>query len=507
MSGMVAATKSTDTTAPSISVTTPPPTSAKNGTKYTVSGTAVDSGGGVVAGVEYSTDAGAHWHPAQGTTSWSFSYIQHGIAGAALWVRGIDARGNSPATATVIPLAVGGPYSVFGETAPATADSGDTSAVELGLRFTPTTDGYVAGVRFYKSTANTGTHTGSVWSLAGQRLATVTFSGETASGWQEARFSSPIAVTAGTEYVVSYSTNTGHYAAKSYLYAYSGVSVDPLHVAGGFGANPAGVYDTNGSMPTSSFEQGNYYVDAIFESEDSSPLRAYNQSPLDTAKSVPAGTPIAVTFSRAVQPGTVNISLKTSAGAAVAGTTAYDSTARRATFTPTNALAMGSSYTATVSAQDAQGNAVSSGTSWSFTTVKADTAAGDCPCGLYQDSAVPTTGLVDDRTPLTLGMRFTPTESGKVTGVEFYKDAGNVGAHTGKLFSSGGALLASVNFTNNSASGWQYAAFSTPVSVVANAEYMVAYTTDGTYSVTPNGLLDAKSFGPLRTDANAGAVT
>ena len=62
----------------------------------------------------------------------------------------------------------------------------------------------------------------------------MTFAGETANGWQEAKFSAPVEVDSGTEYVVSYSTAKGHYAAQSYAWAYSGIAADPLHVAGGY---------------------------------------------------------------------------------------------------------------------------------------------------------------------------------------------------------------------------------------------------------------------------------
>ncbi len=42
--------------------------------------------------------------------------------------------------------------------------------------------GTVSGLRFYKATANTGTHVGSIWSASGERLASATFTSETASG-------------------------------------------------------------------------------------------------------------------------------------------------------------------------------------------------------------------------------------------------------------------------------------------------------------------------------------
>jgi hypothetical protein len=43
-------------------------------------------------------------------------------------------------------------------------------------------------------------------------LASATFSGETASGWQQVSLSTPISITAGTTYVVSYHTTVGFYS-------------------------------------------------------------------------------------------------------------------------------------------------------------------------------------------------------------------------------------------------------------------------------------------------------
>ena len=54
---------------------------------------------------------------------------------------------------------------------------------------------------------------GSLWSASGTLLAQATFTSETASGWQQVAFSTPVAVTAGNTYVVSYSDPNGHYSA------------------------------------------------------------------------------------------------------------------------------------------------------------------------------------------------------------------------------------------------------------------------------------------------------
>jgi aromatic ring-opening dioxygenase catalytic subunit (LigB family) len=82
----------------------------------------------------------------------------------------------------------------FSETPTIAADP-DNSANELGLKFRSSVDGYVTGVRFYKGATNTGTHIGNLWSNGGTQLATATFTGESASGWQEVSFGSPVAMT------------------------------------------------------------------------------------------------------------------------------------------------------------------------------------------------------------------------------------------------------------------------------------------------------------------------
>ena len=66
MSGLAAASPSTDTRAPSSTITSPTAGAAiADGTRVTISGTATDAGG-AVAGVEVSTDGGTTWHPATG---------------------------------------------------------------------------------------------------------------------------------------------------------------------------------------------------------------------------------------------------------------------------------------------------------------------------------------------------------------------------------------------------------------------------------------------------------
>jgi uncharacterized protein DUF4082 len=76
--------------------------------------------------------------------------------------------------------------------------------VNLGVKFMTDANGWIAGIRFYKGAGNTASHIGSLWTSTGTLLGRVTFTNESASGWQEADFPSPVPVAADTTYVVSY---------------------------------------------------------------------------------------------------------------------------------------------------------------------------------------------------------------------------------------------------------------------------------------------------------------
>ena len=115
------------------------------------------------------------------------------------------------------------PRSIWNDsTVPTTTDVSDPASVELGVKFTSDTDGTISGVRFYKGLNNTGTHTGSLWSSTGALLANVTFANEGSIGWQTATFTTPVSISAGTVYTVSYRAPVGHYSATSGAFAGAG---------------------------------------------------------------------------------------------------------------------------------------------------------------------------------------------------------------------------------------------------------------------------------------------
>src|SRR5262249_2324355 len=191
--GLVAATASTDTTAPT-STTTAPAAGAtvQSGSTVTISGTATDAAGGVVAGVEVSVDGGATWHPAVGRTSWSYTWRPNALGSVTIKSRAVDDSGNlgSPsAGVTVTPV---GPMSIFDSATAYNPAASDVHSIEVGVKFRSDVAGYILGLRFYKGSGNTGSHVGTLWNSSGTVLARATFSGESASGWQQVNFASPV---------------------------------------------------------------------------------------------------------------------------------------------------------------------------------------------------------------------------------------------------------------------------------------------------------------------------
>jgi len=161
--------------------------------------------------------------------------------------------------------------------------------VELGVRFHSDVPGTVTGIRYYKSTANTGTHTGSLWSSSGTRLATATFTSESSSGWQNVTFATPVHIAANTTYVASYHTDAGHYSGDAYYFASNGVNSGPLHADAG--QNDVYTYGSGG-FPTNSYHSTNYWVDLTFVPDTgSSPSGSPSDSPSPSPTTSPTGSP------------------------------------------------------------------------------------------------------------------------------------------------------------------------------------------------------------------------
>ncbi|HEY2055841.1 MAG TPA: DUF4082 domain-containing protein [Solirubrobacterales bacterium] len=271
--GLFAGTETTDHTPPTATVTTPAAgATVKNGEMVTVSGTATDTGGGVVAAVEVSTDGGKTWHPASGTTSWNYAWNADGAKTATLEARAIDDSANIGAAGAPRIVNVMCPCSALGALTPAVADAGDGSgAITLGMKFQSEISGTVNGVRFFKAAANTGTHVGALWTATGEKLAEATFTGETSTGWQKVEFAKPVPIKANTTYIVGYLAPKGHYSDTQWQMskpAAVGPTIlehKPLRILADVeGGNGLFAYGSALTFPNSTYRADNYWVDALF---------------------------------------------------------------------------------------------------------------------------------------------------------------------------------------------------------------------------------------------------
>ncbi len=542
--GLRIASKSTDTVPPHSTILTPVVGSnVSTGSSITISGTASDTGG-VVAGIEISGDGGATWHPANGRSTWSYSWTPTAVGSMTLLSRAVDDSGNieTPSDGVIVNVAPQTcPCTIFGQNAPTAVDSGDGNAVELGIKFRADADGNILGVRFYKSAGNTGTHIGHVWTSGGQLLGTATFSGETSSGWQHVNFSSPIPAAANTTYIASYYAPAGHYSADVRYLLQSGHDNPPLHALadGVDGVNGEFVYAADGGFPSSGSNATNYWVDVIYASSNTYSISGTISGPGGDGATVTLTGPESLstlsdpsgnfsfsgvvngTYTVAVSnPGvafapnsqSVNVNFGSVSGVNFVATVANPLTISGTISGGTGATVTlaGRAYLTTTT--DASGNYSFSGLlSGSYTvtpsaptyifnpSTQAVTLSGSsaanvnftqqvCSCiSIWQSTDVPADIDPGDATAVEVGVRFTADSPATLTGLRFYKAVTNTGTHVGHLWSSSGQLLGTATFPSETESGWQQGYFSSPVQIEAGTVYIASYfAPNGHYSATSN---------------------
>ena len=383
--GLIPSPAADDNTAPVSTILSPAASAAlQRGIPVTIQGSASDADG-AIAYVEVSTDGGTTWAVADGTTTWSHSWTPDALGSALLLSRAVDESANvqtavSSVAVTVTPPPLGAcPCSIWdGSTVPSTIDSGPDNSVELGVKFRSDTVGYVTAIRFYKSAANTGPHTGTLWAANGTKLATATFTAETSSGWQTAALDAPVAITPNTTYIASYHTNVGHYAFTGSYFAAAGVDNGRLHALAN-PVSPNGVfrYGTTSAFPNSSFQSGNYWVDVLFETEliDATAPVVTGTTPAPSA-AVALPSQIDINFSEPLDPASVTAAafeIRDEANATIAATAVLDATGRRVVLTPSVVLGYLSTYSVAVKSgasgvKDVAGNGLAVDYNWTFST-------------------------------------------------------------------------------------------------------------------------------------------
>ena len=573
-SGLTIATQSTDVTAPTATISAPANNTTITSTApVNFSGTATDAN--TVAGVEISFDGGVTWSAANGTTNWTYQWSPGGNGVYNVLVRGIDDSGNYPPadSATKITLTVSVdlgqncPCNVFGNTAPTvTTLSDNTGGIVLGMKFRAFANGVVTGIRFYKNSGNTGTHTGLLYNSTGTLLAQVTFTGETATGWQQASFNTPVNITANQTYVAAYLSSSGFYSSTNGYFTQT-VNSGPLTALadGTDGPNGVYVYSNTPAYPTNTYQKSNYWVDLTYNNTINAVAGPNQTITLPTSSvtlngsgstgaitsylwtlvsgpNVPTITTpssVSTTVTGLVQ-GTYVFQLSVNGGASTsqvtitvnpAATVTANAGANQTIFLPASSATLnGSGSTGTITSY--LWTLVSGPNTPVITTPSAVTTN---VTGLIQGSyvfklsvnngastsqttvnvvpATTTTTIFTTQTPtgsaqtdgqaIELGVKFRSSVAGFVTGVRFYKASGNSGSHTGELYSSTGARLAQAIFTNETASGWQQVLFSSPVAITAGTTYVAAYySSSGFYSSTKNYFITALVNGPITALAN-----
>ncbi len=607
---------------PSVNVTAPLAGATVSGT-ITLSATASDDIG--VSGVQFKIDGaavGSEDTTSPYSVSWNSTSVANGSHQVTATAR--DTTGHYT-TAAVVNITVSNtgptcPCSIWSTSTTPGAMDQDPASQELGVKFTADTAGTITAIRFYKYSSNTGTHIGNLWNTSGQLLGSATFTNETASGWQQVTFATPIAIAANTTYIASYFTPTGHYASSTGGLL-TGVDNPPLHALSENAGGGNGVYGPGSSstFPNQSWSSTNYWVDVVFTpGADTTRPTVSAVTPTSGATGVATSTTVTAKFSEAMKASTISTStvvLRTPTNTVVPATVAYNATTFTATLTPSAALAAGTTYTATITGgaggvADSAGNTLANNYSWSFTTTAPDTtpptisavtpasgatgvstlttvtarfseamnpatistttivlrdpstaivpatiaynattftatltpnaalansttytatvmggaggvtdAAGNalasnvnwsfttlapagCPCSIWTSTTTP--GAADPEVnALELGLKFRSDVNGYITGVRFYKDSTNTGTHVGNLWTSSGTKLATVTFTNETASGWQQATFSSPVAITAGTTYVVSYHTNiGHYASSEFGLSSAVDSAPLHALAD-----
>lgn len=144
--------------------------------------------------------------------------------------------------------------------------------VVTGIRVRIDSPGTIEAIRWYKDPADTGPHVATLWrSLDTQpdRIRQVVASDETPSGWQSARFPTPIPVVPGY-YVAAVSHSTGTHTVTPHGLS-ARIRSGPLEVPADDPGTPNGVYtysEDPGAYPIDSFRAANYWVDVIFRPAD-----------------------------------------------------------------------------------------------------------------------------------------------------------------------------------------------------------------------------------------------
>ncbi|MFS8099313.1 DUF4082 domain-containing protein [Lentzea alba] len=234
------------------------------GVPLLVIGGAFNGEAGGITEVEVSTDDGATWTSTDAhTEKWALVLTPTTPGPLMIKARARTASTTGPITVSRTVFvggsttpAVPGSTSLFLNAIPApVVNDPDDQAVELGVRITVDRPGSLTGMNIRRGDY-TGAVTARVWSASGTLLAEQ--AAPAAQRFPLITFDTPVPVSPGNEYVVSYYTPAGGYVSTE-NYFVGGLAHTPFYVP----VN-GGVYRYGGGFPTDSWNASNYWVQPTF---------------------------------------------------------------------------------------------------------------------------------------------------------------------------------------------------------------------------------------------------
>jgi hypothetical protein len=370
----------------------------------------------------------------------------------------------------------------------------DGTPYELGMKFQSARAGQITAIRFWKSANEPGNHIGRIWTVTGTQIAQVAFTNETASGWQQQTLSSPLNILANTTYIVTVNCNDMS-ALRIEGLETPIVNGDLRSVSDGSN----GVFSNSlNTFPTQSFRNSNYFRDIVFV-PGSSITKVSGDNQFGTAGStLPSSLVVQVRNSNGTPQSGVTINFAvTSGGGSVSPTSAVTDSNGQASTRLTLGTTLGATNTVTATAANI-GTVVFTATEQSQQAAPQKLFTNQTPSFEWSDG-----------TPYELGMKFQSAKAGQITAIRYWKSANEPGTHTGKIWTATGTELAEVTFTNETGSGWQQQALSTPLSILPDTTYVVSVNCNDMSTVTFEGLETPIVNGDLRTiaDGNNGVFS
>jgi hypothetical protein len=144
---------------------------------------------------------------------------------------------------------------IFTMQQPADVVSGGGTSWEEATQFSSSVNGRITAIRFYRAEGESGTHVGRIWTDTGTLLAQVIFNETSCGGWQEQVLPTPVQITAGVRYRVSYNINS--YLGKTFGGLNTPITSGPLTAHTGFYSTPAGTFPNTNSG-------SNFFADVLF---------------------------------------------------------------------------------------------------------------------------------------------------------------------------------------------------------------------------------------------------